>query len=224
MIQALPTRASIVQQHLDALHTSSEVTRWFRKVREPHMEHVTPEAVIAALNRARIRFVLVGTHGLVGYRSQARATDDVDVLVTKRDVRKAARILEEAFPYLELVDTPVVTRFRNPVTQKILLDLMKPTSEVMRVVFRHTVSVGKSHRIPSLEMALVLKFVAMHAPMRRQSKRQIDLGDFIDLVEHNRNALDLDKLRRLANRVRARAGVEIVELVADIDAGRTVHL
>jgi hypothetical protein len=81
------------------------------------MERVTPEGIIAALNRARINPVLMGTHGLVVYRSEPRATQDVDLLVTKKDVRKAVAVLEREYPYLEVVDTSAVTRMRDPASQ-----------------------------------------------------------------------------------------------------------
>jgi len=90
--------AELERLHLQALHIGSKVTRWFRKEREPNVLHVTPERVLAALHEAGINCVLMGTHGINGYRDEARASEDVDVLVTKRDVRKAVRILDETFP------------------------------------------------------------------------------------------------------------------------------
>ncbi len=137
-------------EHLQALHTSSELTRWFRRVREPGVEKVTPEGIIAALNRAGINPVLMGTHGLVGYRSEPRATQDVDLLVTKKDVRKAVAALEREYPYLEVLDSSAVTRMLDPVSQKVVIDVIKPASQAMRMVFRHAVKIGKTHRIPEL--------------------------------------------------------------------------
>ena len=210
--------------HLEAMHTGSKVTRWFRKDREPNVLDVTPENVIAALHEAGINCVLMGTHGINGYRDQARATDDVDVLVTKRDVRKAVRTIDEAFPYLEIKENSAVVRFLNPATQKVVIDVMKPSSEAMKTVFRHTVAIGQTHRIPDLEMAIVAKFLAMTAPNRRPGKKLIDAGDFTIIVTHNRSAIDLEKLRRLADRVQHRGGEKIQTFVDEIDAGRTIHV
>ena len=75
---------NLVRDHLQALHIGSEVTRWFRKERQPQVLMVTPENVIAALNDAGINPVLMGTHGINVYRDQARATQDVDVLPAAR--------------------------------------------------------------------------------------------------------------------------------------------
>jgi len=212
-----------VRDHLEALATSTRLTRWFRKGREPEVLKVTPDNVIAALNRVGIRPVLLGTYGIGGYRSEARATEDVDVLVGKREVRKAIRVLEEAFPYLEVQDTEVVTRFRNAATQKVALDVMKPSSQAAQAVFRNSISVGKTHRIPTLEMALVSKFMAIISPTRRQAKKLIDMGDFVDVVQHNRAVLNLRKLRRLAETANPGTGAKIIRMVADIDAGRAIQ-
>jgi hypothetical protein len=113
---------------------------------------------------------------------------------------------------------------RDPVSQKVVIDVMRPSSRAMRLVFRHTVKIGKTHRIPHLEMALVSKFLAMVATNRRQDKRQVDLGDFIDIVETNRAALDLAKVERLAELIHPRGGAAILRIVSDIDAGRQVRL
>ena len=43
----------------------------------------------------------------------------------------------------------------------------------LRLVFRNTFAVGKKYRIPDLEMALVLKFVAMMSSTRDLRKKYI---------------------------------------------------
>jgi hypothetical protein len=213
-----------VKDHLNALRVSTMVTNWFRTGREPNVLKVTAKNVIAALNRAGIRPVVMGTHGLAGYRSEARATQDVDVLVTKREVRKAVRVLEEAFPYLEVTDLPSVTRFVDPVTRKVVLDVMKPIYRSVQIVFRNMIQVRDTHRIPTLEMALASKFVAMLAPNRRADKKLVDLGDFVNVIQHNRHVLDVEKLRQLADKVLPNGGAKILRMLADIDAGRQIEL
>src|SRR5580704_12982013 len=148
MIDQAQKAKQLVKEHLQALHISSELTLWFRRARQPQVEKVTPEGIIAALHREGINPVLMGTHGLVGYRSESRATQDVDVLVTKKDVRKAVRVLEQEYPYLEVRENSAVARLVDPVTQKVLIDVMKPTSRLMSLVFRHAIKIGKTHRVP----------------------------------------------------------------------------
>jgi hypothetical protein len=213
-----------VRNHLEALRTSSELTQTYRRMYRPMAAKVTPLGVIAVLNGVGIRCVLMGTHGIGGWRSQARATQDVDVLVTKKEVRKAVRALKEAYPKLAVNDLPVVARFIDPATGKPVIDVMKPTQAVYQIVFRHTIPVGDTHRIPDLEMALASKFAAMVSPNRAPEKKMIDGGDFIDIVRHNRNAIDLGKLKRLAGKVYPNGGAEIMVMMNDIDAGRTIQL
>jgi hypothetical protein len=216
--------ADPVQQHLEALHTSSQLTLTFRRMYQREAAMVTPEDVIAVLHQAGVNSVLMGTHGLGGWRSEARATQDVDVLVTKKDVRKAVNALHAAYPELEVNDTPVVTRFIDPASGKPAIDVMKPTQEVYRVVFRHTIAVGDTHRIPDLEMALASKFAAMVSPNRTPAKKLVDAGDFVDVITHNRGDIDLRKLKRLGDKVYSDGGAEIMRMIEDIDAGRPIQL
>lgn len=182
-----------------------------------------PEPIIRLLNGAKVKFVLMGTHGLVGWRTESRATHDVDVLIAKKDHAKAVRIVHEAFPHLKVVDVPqVVTRFVEPATQEAVIDLMRPDNALFRAVFRNTHAVGKTYVIPDLEMVLACKFAAMTSETRRGAKRLLDAGDFTDIVEFNREMLDLHKLMRLAEKVRRGGGKQVKQLIDDIDAGRTI--
>jgi hypothetical protein len=209
--------------HAQALRISSDVVQSLREMYWPRAMRITPGKVIRALNAAGVKFVLMGTYGVTGWRSEPRATQDVDVLVPKRDQRKALRTLREAFPKLLVKDTPVVTRFLDPATNRSVIDLMKPTQAVFQFVFRHTIPVGDTHRIPNLEMALASKFAAMVSPNREQAKKLIDAGDFVDMVTHNRQGIDLRKLKRLASKVYPDGGAEIGRLIEDIDAGRQIR-
>src|SRR5262249_44726997 len=154
----------------------------------------------------------------------ARATQDVDVLVRKKDIRKAVRALQAAYPRLTVDEFPVVTRFIDPATRKAVIDVMKPTQVVFRIVFRHTIPVGDTHELPDLEMALAAKCAARVSPRRDMAKKLVDGGDFVDVVRHNRGDISLPKLRRLADKVYPNGGAEIIRMIADIDAGRMIQL
>ena len=181
--------------------------------------------IIRLLNKGNIRFVLMGTHAIVGWRSEVRATNDVDLLIAKKDHAKAVRIIRRAYPKLKLVDVPeVVTRFVEPTIKDAVIDLMKPGSELYRAVFRYSHQVGRSHRIPDLEMALVCKFAAMTSVTRAGKKKLLDAGDFTDIVEFNREMLDIPKLKRLAEKVRPGGGQQIAQFIDEIDAGRTIQV
>jgi len=181
-----------------------------------------PWEVIQTLQKAQVRFVLMGTHGIGGYRSEPRATQDVDVLVTKKDHARAIHALREAFPKLQVFDTRVVTRFKESDSAPSVIDVMKPTQDIFRVAFRNSVTVQESYRIPTLEMALASKFAAMTSPNREYEKKLIDGGDFVNIVKKNHAELDLKKLGSLGDRVYPKGGMELLKMVADVIAGKRI--
>jgi hypothetical protein len=189
----------------------------------PEVCMAPPTDVIAVLNAAGVRFILMGNYGISGWRGEERATQDVDVLVGQRDHRKAVRAIHAAYPELEIADSTVVTRFLDPRTQTPLIDLMKPTQPLFKVAFRQTVLVEGSYRIPNLEFALACKFAAMVSPYRQEKKKLLDAADFMEIVDHNPTAIRLDRLRQLGERVYPGGGDEIIRLVEDASAGRRLE-
>jgi hypothetical protein len=190
----------------------------------PGETKMTPEEIIPILNKAGVKYVLMGTHGVGGWRSEARATDDVDFLIQKRYHAKAVRAIQQTFPELEMHDLAMVTRFVDPATKKVVVDLMKPAEPFYQAVFKNSVQAGFTHRIPDLEMALVCKFAAMISPHRSPKKKHIDAGDFMDIVEENSEVIDFGKLRRLAEKVHPGGGDRIIQFVEDTKAGRVLKL
>jgi hypothetical protein len=208
--------------HGRALDTSSVLTGYYYEMYGPGKNMVSPKKVVELLHRAKIKFVLMGTHGIGGWRTQPRATQDVDVLVARRDHAKAVRVLAENFPRLTVKDTPVVTRFMDPTIDAPVIDLMKPVFDVLKLAFRYSIRAAATHRIPDLEMALVSKFAAMVSPYREYDKKLIDGGDFVNIVKHHHPKIDIAKLKRLARRVYKRGDTEIAKMVDDIRAGRKI--
>jgi hypothetical protein len=210
--------------HLRALKVSAALTGYYRDMYRRGAAMISPKKVIRLLNEAGIRFVLMGTHGLGGWRSKARATQDVDVLVARKDHAKAVRVLRKAFPRLIVVDAYIVTRFKDPLTDEPRIDLMKPLQKVYQMVFRHTQQVGKSHLVPDLEMGLISKFSAMVSPHRERTRKMQDAVDFADMVIHNQAAINMEKLGRLAEQVYSGGLKEVMQLVEDILAGRPMTI
>ncbi len=196
------------RSHGEALRVSSEIGRTLRTMYRPEVIVISPADVIAVLNEAGVRFVLMGNYGITGWRDEQRATEDVDVLVRTRDHRKAVRAIHEAFPRLQVEDSVVVTRFLDPVTAIPLIDLMKPNQPLFKVAFRQTVLVEEGYRIPNLEFALACKFAAMVSPYRVVKKKHLDAADFISMVEKNQSAIRSPRLRRLGERVYPGGGAE----------------
>lgn len=213
-----------ISQHREGLRISSRLTSYFRQKHQPMAVDVLPDEVIATLNGVGVKCVLMGTHALNTWRSQSRATHDVDVLVRKKDFRKAVKALRQAYPNLTVSELPVVTRLSDPATGLEVIDILRPAQPVFQMVFRHTIAVGDTHEIPDMEMCLASKFAAMVSPNRPMERKLVDGGDFVDVVKHNRDRLDLRKLKQLADKVYPNGGAEILQLINDIDAGRMIRL
>src|SRR5438105_6369789 len=192
-----------------------------------YMAHaISPIEVITALNKGKISFVLVGAHGLGGWIGKPRATEDVDVIVSSRHLQKAVKTLLAAFDKLEAEDLPVVTRLRHRETQEVAIDVMKPNQQLFREIFKHTHDVrshGLSYRIPSLEMALAMKFAPMVSLYRRDIDKYQDAHDFGYMVTTNLN-IDVKKLSELGDLVYPGGGKEIVDKVEQVRRGETLKL
>jgi len=207
-------------RHRAALAKSSQLTAIFRRMYKPQAAMITPEAVIKVLNQAKVKFILMGTHGIGGWRSEPRATQDVDVLVRKSHHRKAVAAVKKAFSDLQVQDLPAVTRFLDPLDGKPVIDLMKPEEDFYREVFKNPVRVGKTHLIPNLEAALASKYAAMISPHRPAEKKALDEGDFISMVAQNYEVIDLALLFSLGEMVKTNGGVEIQRFVVQAKAGQ----
>lgn len=206
--------------HAQSLAVSSALSEYY----VPNL--ITPLEVIRVLNEAKVRFMLLGAHGLAGWTREPRATKDVDVLVAARGQRKAVQALSAAFPYLQSEDHEVVTRFRDPETGSVLIDVMKPNQPLYRDGLKHTQAVaseGDRYLVPSLEMALAMKFSAMISLTRSDDKKHFDAGDFIRMVKANPD-IDLSKLHALGQLVYNGGGDEIVENVRKVRAGEKLTL
>ncbi|MBI3409280.1 MAG: hypothetical protein HY040_13115 [Planctomycetes bacterium] len=194
---------------------------------EQQMPQVIPLGdVIRVLNDGGISFVLVGAHGLAGWRKKPRATEDVDVVVALRQVKKAVRLLLDAFPQLEEVDLPVVVRLRHRDLGDVAVDVMKPVQQPYMEVFKHTKKVttdGLTYRIPTLEMAIVMKFSAMTSLYRADADKFLDAHDFVVMARENPD-FDKEALSELASLIYADGGKDLLEMVRKVQAGEKLVL
>jgi len=186
---------------------------------------ISPLDVIRILNAEGVKFVLVGAHGIAGWLKKPRATQDVDVVVLNKHVKKATRALLGVFPRLQASDEEVVVRFRDPESGTVVIDLMKQR-ELYRETFKHVqeVSEGKEkYRIPSLEMALAMKFAAMIRPNLPTVKKYLDVHDFAQMMEENSD-LRLEMLAALGDLVYNDGGAELLEKVRKVRVGEVLQL
>jgi hypothetical protein len=187
---------------------------------------ITPLEVIRVLNAAKVRFMLLGAHGLGGWMGKPRATEVVDVLVGSRGHKKAVASLLTAFPHLQAEDHEVVTRLRHPETGTIVIDVMKPNQPLYRDALKYTHMVqtaGQTYSIPSLELALTTKFAAMISLTRADRDKFQDVRDFMYIVDTNPD-IDLEKLYTLGQLVYNGGGDELVEKVRQVRAGEKLVL
>ncbi len=201
--------------HRWALGISTQVTTNIREMYFPKAANVLPRDVIKILNAAKIKFVLVGAHGISGWLGDPRATQDVDVLIQSRH-KKAIEAIKKEYPDLLLHDNPVVTQFIDPEKKLSVIDLIKPHNRLFKAALKNTYPVGDTYRIPELEMAIALKFAAMISSNRTFKRRNQDKTDLIDMVASNREILELPKLRKFGELVKPGGGQQIVDVVNDI--------
>lgn len=181
-----------------------------------------PLDVIRVLTKEKISFVLVGAYGLVGWTKTPRATQDVDVVVAARQVKKAVRGLQTAFPELEADDQQVVVRLKDRQTGNVVIDVMKPIQPPYTEIFKHTHTVeekGIEYRVPSVEMALGCKFaplVSLHRPLEKKLQ---DGADFVLIAKQNLD-LDMEVLSEIGELVFPGGGKELVDKVHEAREGK----
>jgi len=205
----------IAEVHARCLATSATLTHYYMP------ETILPSQVIAVLQRAKVPFVLVGAHGTFGWMGarEARPTKVVDVIVAARHHRRAVRALLATFTQLDVLEADVVTRLQDRETKDVLIDVMKPT-DMNRAVFKHTHTVRSDklvYKVPSLEMALVMKFAPMTSATRIRAKKLMDAHDFMVMVQANLE-LDLRKLKALGDFVYPNGGIELLDLIRRVRA------
>ncbi len=203
--------------HREALQISSRVTRNIRRLQGRTKMNISPKEVIEVLNKAGIKFTLVGAHGIAGWLTDPRASQDVDVLIQAQH-KKAVQVMRKAYPDLGVKENTVVTRLIDPATDRPVIDLMKPMSELHQAVPKNAVQVGKTHRVPDLEMALALKYAALESPNREVNKKRQDKVDFVSMVQAHGGEIGEDKLFSLGEMVKSGGGKEIVKLVEEAQA------
>jgi len=100
---------TLEKRHWYGVHTSSRLTTHFRQTKATDGHRRNSRARDRGPEYGGSECVLMGTHALNTWRDEPRATQDVDVLVRKRDVRKAVQAIRATYPNLVIRDYPVVT-------------------------------------------------------------------------------------------------------------------
>jgi hypothetical protein len=206
--------------HVRSLATSTALSEYY----VPQFK--APLDVIRILNAAGVRFVLIGTHALGGWMNKPRTTSDVDVLVAARGHKKAVGALLNAFPDLEPDNKGDVTQLRQGETKAVLIEVMKPSTPLLREGLKHTHTVeaeGHVYHIPTLEMALAMKFARLIDECRDQADRFQDAHDFLCMIHANLE-IDLRQLAFFGELVYNAGGAEIVEMVRKVRTGEKLTI
>jgi hypothetical protein len=206
------------KRHMQAMFTAWQIRENLRRMYWPKAASIRPHDVIRILRKARIGFVVVGTYGINGYRDQATATQDVDVLLRRKDLKRATIALGNRYRRLSVVSQDRGVWFIDR-TNKPVIDLLVPITSSMKAVFENSVCIGQSHRIPNLEMALAGKFAGFSLEQCDAAKRLNDAGDFANIVEANYGLIRRGKLRSLAAKVCRGGGKKILDFVDRIKSG-----
>ena len=216
----------VADRYAESIKTSSFLSKrpMLGKEQKEDVVRLVPEDVAPSLDAAKIDYVLVGAHGLSGWLSQARATEDVDFLIRINDKQKAADAILKKYPQLQIEKHLDVWRLKRD--SETLVDLMLNRSPLYKRVFLEYVEIKMGRRnlkVPKLEAALAMKFGAMTGHYRKVEKKYYDAGDFAGMVRNNK-VIDLSLLRELGELVYPDGGTEVVGYVEDIRAGRTLEI
>lgn len=212
----------MLQTILRAPRTAQDIAQGAR-LAKMHNRDIGPAEVAGVLDRAKVKYVLVGAHAANGYIGRPRNTLDVDVVV--QFPKKASRAIAAEFPELTMVDTPVVIRFKRPDGEE-AIDLMKPVgsplwSRLLKIAVTVDVD-GVPVRIPPVEGVLAAKFAAMASPHRRALDKQQDALDFARIITVN-SEINLTLLEDLGDLIYSGGGEDVVKLFADARAGKRLE-
>jgi hypothetical protein len=220
--------------HAEAVRESAYLTAQWQKMwgKGPVMP-VDVRQIIQILNAKKIPFVLTGAQAIGGWTGLPRATKDVDILVKGgRNQTRAVNALKTLYPQLEVRQVFGVMAFFVPGEKESVIDVTYPHRPDLAETLAHPVWVedrGLKYRIPSLEAALANKYGAMLTPSRNLGKRLIDVGDFVNMVQHSldegQQLIDLQRLAALGEMVwPGGGGEEILRLVEWVKEGRNFNL
>ena len=155
--------------------------------------------VIEVLRKARVSFVLSGAIGLAGWMQKPQAETELDFLVAQKDLEKAAQAVTNVLPRTKLVKTPLRWRLLDRQDKPGVINLIRPVMEPDRWVFANAKTIqidGQTCRIPSLEMAMAMKFGSIASIYRNEEGKLLDKYDLARMVSRNarRNEAKLSKL------------------------------
>jgi hypothetical protein len=208
------------RSHFECLETSTEISAYCVP------NYIRPLDVLARLDRAGVRSVLVGSHGIGGWMQEQRAARETAVLVAAGNHRKAVRALLTAFPHLRPQVHEVGTKLCDPDPQGVVINVLKAVEPILRKTLVRAVAVRarrRSYLIPSLETALALEFGPMIRLPWSDADKYMHAHDFLCILKACPD-MDLKVLAACGELLYKGGGVEILEDVRRVRAGERMRL
>lgn len=213
-----------MKEHINNLQKSFELSS------QQVEDAVNPLEVAALFEKERVSYVLIGGHMLSFYTGTARATVDVDFIISGADFSRAAKVIDKAYSQFKHNDRIYHVTYdskRSGPKDPERIDLVKDGFPLFReVVQRYSFTlIASKHavKIPTIEAAIALKFAAAISPNRGDENKPIDNADLLRLVRC-RSSLDNTALTKLGDLVYRGGGKELVSIVEDILSGKAVSL
>lgn len=208
--------------HAHGLDIANHITQDFRETWRPQSMKITPQQVIEAIVAGGVEnWVLMGLYGYVGYLSQPRATQDVDVMVAREERDAAVAAIMRRWPKLEIRDSPIVVRFVDPgethggQAPQVVIDIMLPNDDCQLSILNDCVRIDPTtgHRLPTREAAMAAKYSAIVSPYREWTRKQQDAVDFRRIVLPRHDLVDREEAHRLGELIFPGGGEELLEFI-----------
>lgn len=177
-------------------------------------------------NAANVKFMPIGTHTIGGWMQDPRCTHDGDLLSAFRHHKKATKALGDAYPRLAVKQSRIVARFRHRKSERVAIEICRSDRCHFRVDLAYTnqVRTGElAFLIPSLELAVTMKFASMTSPTRELEDQYQDAHDFLCMIKAN-PTIDLRKLAQLETWIPNGSAKNLRERVRRVLAGEPFRL
>lgn len=191
---------------------------------------VNPLEVAALFEKERVSYVLIGGHMLSYYAGTARATVDVDFIISGPDFSRATKVIASAYAQFKHHDRVYHVTYdsKKPnLKDPERIDLVKDGFPLFReVIQKYCVTLNDNKhtmKIPTIEAAIALKFAASISPNRGDENKPIDNADLLILIRSTPN-LDSQALSKLGDLVYSGGGKELVSVVEDVRKGKPLSL
>jgi hypothetical protein len=175
-----------------------------------------PTDVVGIIRKAGAEAAIVGAHGIFPYTRKPRATLDFNVVVG-HGIEEVVQGIKEKWPDLSVKQMP--HRIIFMIGDREVIDVIRPTEAVFKLALENS-----SDMVPTLEMAIVLKYVAIISPNRLPEDRIQDIADLKTMII--KNDFDIQRIADLTSMCDLYHGAvsEITSAILDVWAGKRLSL